>query len=184
VVDEVLEAQQPVLENTVKKLLRGVRGLSELNSHNCGDIPQRARGCLLSYNQPMRRRFGKSRYKVTLALVAAMLLTAAAANQSDRALGQSQMPSSFPPTTGQSSGRPPLGQEPEPTPDPVLRHAQQEAAKKRNIERQSKLAANSDKIVQLAQELSNKEPASSAMAKKAEEIEKLAKSVKELMKSD
>jgi HAMP domain-containing protein len=131
----------------------------------------------------MRSRFGKSRRKFILALVAAMLLTVAA-DQGDSMLGQNQTPSPFPPTTGQSSGRPPFGQEQEPTPDPVFRHAQQEAAKKRNIERQTKLTADSDKIVQLAQELSDKDPTSPAMAKKAEEIEKLAKSVKELMKSD
>ena len=36
----------------------------------------------------------------------------------------------------------------------MLRHAQEEAAKKRNIERQNKLNADSGRIVQLAQELS------------------------------
>ena len=57
----------------------------------------------------------------------------------------------------------------------------QEAAKRRNIDRQNKLLADSDRIVQLANELNTavdpkgKDPASVAMAKKAEEIEKLAR---------
>ena len=71
-----------------------------------------------------------------------------------------------------------------------MRHAQEEAAKKRNIDRQNKLNADSDRIVQLAQQLSTavepdgKGSALSALAKKAEEIEKLARSVKDLMKSE
>ena len=36
----------------------------------------------------------------------------------------------------------------------MMRHAQEEAAKKRNIDRQNKLNADSGRIVQLAQELS------------------------------
>ena len=72
----------------------------------------------------------------------------------------------------------------------MLRRAQEDAAKKRNIERQKKLLADSDRIVQLAKELSAaaepnpQDPTPPGMAKKAEEIEKLARSVKELMKSE
>jgi hypothetical protein len=117
----------------------------------------------------------------------------AALPQVDNAQGQSQTPtpSPFPlPTPQQSGGRPPFGQEPDATQDPALRHAQEEAAKKRNIDRQNRLKSNSDRIVQLATELNtavepnDKDPTSPAMAKKAEEIEKLAHSVKELMKSE
>jgi hypothetical protein len=87
-------------------------------------------------------------------------------------------------------GRPSLGPEPDIAPDPIQRHTQIEAAKRRNVERQNKLQADSDKISRLAKELSSSvEPVAKtadppAMAKKVEEIEKLARSVKELMKSD
>jgi hypothetical protein len=147
--------------------------------------------CLLSYNQPMRSLFGKSRrnsYFTIALLVAIVVLTAA--HRGDNAQGQSQTPSPFPPTPGQNTGRPPFGQESEPTQDPMMRHAQEEAAKRRNTDRQNKLMADSDRIVQLAQQLSTagepdgKGAASPALAKKAEEIEKLARNVKDLMKSE
>jgi len=153
----------------------------------------RARRRPVFYNQPMPRLFGKSlcRWWVATGFLCVVLLVVLP--QGDNAQGQSQTPtpSPFPlPTPQQSGGRPPFGQEPDATQDPSVRHAQQEAAKKRNIDRQNKLKANSDRIVQLATELNtavepnDKDPASPAMAKKAEEIEKLARSVKELMKSE
>ena len=139
----------------------------------------------------MRSLFGKSRLKTCfiIGLLAVMLLPSWV-HQGDNALGQSQTPVPFPPTTGQSNGRPPFGTETDTTQDPMLRHAQQEAAKRRNIDRQNKLVSDSDRIVQLASELNTgvdpngKDAASIAMAKKAEEIEKLAHSVRDLMKSD
>ena len=71
-----------------------------------------------------------------------------------------------------------------------MRHAQEEAAKQRNLDRQKRLVADTDKLLQLAQELkvevgkSNKDMLSVTVIKKAEEIEKLAKSVKERMKAE
>ena len=140
----------------------------------------------------MRSLFGKSRRNscFTIALVAAIVVLTAA-HRGDNALGQSQAPSPFPPNPAQQNvGRPPFGQEPEGPQDPMMRHAQEEAAKKRNTDRQNKLMADSDRIVQLAQQLSTagepdgKGAASPAFAKKAEEIEKLARNVKDLMKSE
>lgn len=137
----------------------------------------------------MRSHFGKSRrhWYLRIELLAAIVLFIAI-HRADSALGQSQTPSAFPQTPAQN--RPPFGQEPETTQDPMLRRAQEDAAKKRNIERQKKLLADSDRIVQLAKELSAaaepnpQDPTPPGMAKKAEEIEKLARSVKELMKSE
>jgi len=141
----------------------------------------------------MRSLFGKSRLntfaRTGLLAVILMLLSA---RRGESVLRQSQSPPTvFPPTAGQGNGRPPFGSEPDANQDPMLRHAQEEAAKKRNIERQNKLLANSDRILQLASELNataapaDQEPkTSAAMSKKAEEIEKLARSVKELMKSE
>ncbi len=105
-------------------------------------------------------------------------------------IGQVQQPSQFPQGPPQSGVRLPLGEEPDTGQDPNLRRAQLEAARKRNIERQNKLVADTGRILQLAQELSadvepgGKDPAPVDMAKKAEEIEKLARSVKDHMKSE
>jgi len=139
----------------------------------------------------MRSRFGKSRVNAfSRGGLLAIILMLSSTHQGDNALGQSQLPPQYPPTNGQGNGRPPFGQEPDTNQDPLLRHAQQEAARERNIERQSKLVADSSRIVQLANELSTgvepkgKDPTSAAMSKKAEEIEKLARSVRDLMKSE
>jgi hypothetical protein len=134
----------------------------------------------------MRRVFGKSRLNAYFrGGLLAVTLAIASTHRGDKALGQSQ----YPPATGQGNGRPPFGAETDATQDPMLRHAEEEAAKRRNIDRQSKLVADSSRILQLANELSTgiepegKNPTSAAMSKKAEEIEKLARSVKDLMKS-
>jgi hypothetical protein len=140
----------------------------------------------------MGSQSGKSRAKAFFrgALLGVMLLILSTRQKGDQALGQSQAPTQYPPTAGQVNGRPPFGQEPEQNQDPMLLHAQQAAARKRNIERQNKLVADSSRIVELANELSTsvgpsgKDPTSAAMSKKAEEIEKLAKSVRDLMKSE
>ena len=71
----------------------------------------------------------------------------------------------------------------------------QEAAKKRNIERQTKLVSDSDRICALAQELideinksgsdkGSRDSLSVVSGKKMDEIQKLAKSVKDRMRSD
>jgi hypothetical protein len=142
---------------------------------------------------------GKLRYGTYLVhwplgvgLLFAMFLTAAV-HRNSFAEGQSQAPPipQFPTTPGQNAGRTSLpGQETDPNPDPMIHRAQLEAAKKRNIYRQNKLVADSDKIVQLAQELGTaaqpegKGSDSPAMSKKADEIEKLARNVRDLMKSE
>ncbi len=139
----------------------------------------------------MRSLFGNSPLKTySRGGLLAVILVISATHQGDNALGQAQAPPTYPPATGQGSGRPPFGAETDATPDPMVRHAQEEAAKKRNIERQNKLQADSNRILELANELSTgvepkeKDPTLAAMSKKAEEIEKLARSVKELMKSE
>jgi hypothetical protein len=74
--------------------------------------------------------------------------------------------------------------------DPRVTRAQEEAAKQRNEARQERLVADTDKLLQLAQDLkaevdkSDKNTLSVGVIKKAEEIEKLAKGVKTRMKSE
>jgi HAMP domain-containing protein len=65
-----------------------------------------------------------------------------------------------------------------------MRHAILEAARKRNIERQQRIVADTEKIVRLAQELSAAGAPADLMAKKSEEIEKLARGVRERMRTE
>ena len=90
------------------------------------------------------------------------------------------------------SGRPPAGQRIDgsaaPPPDENQEQIAHDMAKKANLERQTSLKNDTDKLVRLAGELkeyvdkSNENMLSLDVIKKAEEIEKLARSVKEKMK--
>ena len=72
--------------------------------------------------------------------------------------------------------------------DPNLERMQEQAAKSRNAERQKRLVADTEKLLSLATELkqdvdkTDKNTLSVDVIKKADEIEKLAHSVKERMK--
>ena len=69
-----------------------------------------------------------------------------------------------------------------------MRHMQEQIAKNRNNQRQQQLVADTTKLLALATELkeevdkTNKDTLSLNVVKKAEEIEKLAKAVKEKMR--
>jgi hypothetical protein len=73
-------------------------------------------------------------------------------------------------------------------PDPMDPHRAEQQEKLRNNDRQKRLVADTDKLLALATDLkaqvdkSNKDTLSVDVIKKAEEIEKLARSVKERMK--
>jgi hypothetical protein len=72
--------------------------------------------------------------------------------------------------------------------NPTMRHMQEQIAKSRNNQRQQQLVADTTKLLALATELkeevdkTNKDTLSLNVVKKAEEIEKLAKAVKEKMR--
>ncbi len=72
--------------------------------------------------------------------------------------------------------------------DPNYERMQEQAAKSRNVERQKRLMADTDKLLSLATDLkqdvekTDKNTLSVDVIKKADEIEKLAHSVKERMK--
>jgi hypothetical protein len=78
----------------------------------------------------------------------------------------------------------------EPSEDPARERIEKEMAKKANEERQAQLRRDSDRLFKLATELkdsvekSNQNTLSVEVIKKAEEIEKLAHSVKEKMKGN
>ena len=96
-----------------------------------------------------------------------------------------------PPTPQQNGGRPPFGQRAGyKLRIPALHHAQEEAAKRRNIDRQNKLKANSDTDcatgdgTQHCGRAERRRRRLASDGQEGEEIEKLAHSVKELMKSE
>jgi hypothetical protein len=161
----------------------------EIPFSGCGNkIPLQARyGASIPYNEAMRRLSAKLAPRHFLLTWLSLLFLCS----SVAARGQSQNPIPIPAPPNQPSGRvPPFGQGQQDTTDPNMRHAQDEAAKQRNLDRQNRLVADTDKLLQLAQELkddvdkTNKDPLPVTVAKKAEEIEKLAKSVKDRMKAE
>jgi hypothetical protein len=95
---------------------------------------------------------------------------------------------------GTQSNRLPGIQQPKPggidpdEPDPLAPHREQKQAELRNVDRQKRLVADTDKLLALATDLkqqvdkSTKDTLSVDVIKKADEIEKLAHSVKERMK--
>ncbi len=119
----------------------------------------------------------------TLLFPALLLLTLAFRS----AFAQVQEPSQLPQPP---QGRVPFRQGRESSQDPAIRRVEEGAARKRNIERQRRMVADTEKILELARELSGeidvsgKEKPSVAVAKRAEEIEKLARNVKDQMKSN
>jgi nitric oxide reductase activation protein len=89
----------------------------------------------------------------------------------------------------QIPGMPPAGRNPSPIEsDPMDPHRNEQQEKMRNNDRQKRLVADTEKLLALATDLkaqvdkSNKDTLSVDVIKKAEEIEKLAHSVKERMK--
>jgi hypothetical protein len=103
-----------------------------------------------------------------------------AAQQSSMPSGQVQQPS--------PTGPPPLFGEPNDPRDPLQRQRLEKMEKARQTERQQRLVQDTDKLLDLAKQLkeqvdkSNKDMLSIDVVKKAAEIEKLAKSVKDRMR--
>jgi nitric oxide reductase activation protein len=87
----------------------------------------------------------------------------------------------------QQPGPPGFGEPPNPS-DPMERQRQEKMEKARNSDRQKQLEKDTDKLLALAKELkeevgkSNADTLSVDVVKKAAEIEKLAKSVKDRMR--
>ena len=85
---------------------------------------------------------------------------------------------------------PPLFGGPSETGDPMSRQRLEKMEKARNTDRQKHLVQDTDKLLALAKELkeqvdkSNSDTLSVEVVKKAGEIEKLAKSVKDRMRSN
>jgi nitric oxide reductase activation protein len=88
----------------------------------------------------------------------------------------------------QNPGLNPPGRSPNGENDPMPRRIEEKQEQARNSERQKRLVADTDKLLALATDLkaqvdkTNKDTLSMDVIKKADEIEKLAHSVKERMK--
>jgi hypothetical protein len=141
--------------------------------------------CSCSYNERMRSSFAKLRWgRSGLGVAAAILLVAElwAGSQVNSTGQMQQQPPSMqvPPTFGQPA---------EPA-DPMQRQRLERMEKARNADRQKHLVQDTDKLLALAKELkeevdkSNQDTLSVDVVKKAGEIEKLAKSVKDHMRSN
>jgi signal transduction histidine kinase len=85
---------------------------------------------------------------------------------------------------------PPFGQQPSEPNDPMQRQRLEKMEKARNADRQKHLVQDTNKLLALAKDLkeevdkSNQDTLSVDVVKKAGEIEKLAKSVKDRMRSN
>jgi hypothetical protein len=120
-----------------------------------------------------------------VAIVGAVLMTGGSLKVSG---GQIQNPPWNSKTGQQMPGMPKPGINNPADPDPIDPHRAEQQEKLRNNDRQKRLVADTDKLLALATDLkaqvdkTDKEILSVDVIKKAEEIEKLAHSVKERMK--
>ena len=99
-----------------------------------------------------------------------------------------QLSQPLPPQQQQSPIRPGVGLPPIGPVEPISPQLQEQQERSRNSDRQKRLVADTDKLLALATQLkqdvdkTNKDVLSVDVVKKADEIEKLAHSVKERMK--
>ncbi|HEX6495273.1 MAG TPA: hypothetical protein VF018_07320 [Acidobacteriaceae bacterium] len=137
----------------------------------------------------MRCSFAKLRWGVgacAALLLAGSWVAVQGAGPHTIAAAQLQQPQT--PSLQQPAGGPPNFGEPSNPGDPMERMRQEKMEKARNTDRQKQLEKDTDKLLSLAKELkeevgkSNADTLSVDVVKKAAEIEKLAKSVKERMR--
>jgi nitric oxide reductase activation protein len=112
-----------------------------------------------------------------------------------RARAQAPAPTDVPPPPAMSAGEPqgranPSNVHGAQEPDPTAHGIEEHMAERRNSERQKTLVADTDKLLALAQQLkadvdkTDKDVLSIDVVKRAEQIEKLARSVKEKMRGN
>ena len=132
---------------------------------------------------PMRLALGRRTVRVAALLAAVCSISVWAGAHSLAAVQTSTPPGQVQQPT--PTGEPPLFEEPN---TPGDRQRLQKMEKAREAERQQQLVRDTDKLLDLAKQLkeqvdkSNKDMLSIDVVKKAAEIEKLAKSVKERMR--
>jgi hypothetical protein len=134
----------------------------------------------------MRCSLAKLRWGILgLGAAGVLLLAGSLAGSQATDTGQMQQPPTM--QTPPFGTSPPFGEPPNPS-DPMQRQRQEKMEKARNVDRQKQLEKDTDKLLSLAKELkeevgkSNADTLSVDVVKKAAEIEKLAKSVKDRMR--
>jgi hypothetical protein len=131
----------------------------------------------------MQSSFAKLRWGA--GVCAALLLAGSWANL--HTISAAQMQQQQPPSM---QVPPPFGQQPSEPNDPMQRQRLEKMEKARNADRQKHLVQDTNKLLALAKDLkeevdkSNQDTLSVDVVKKAGEIEKLAKSVKDRMRSN
>jgi type VI protein secretion system component VasF len=121
-------------------------------------------------------------------MIGAVLITAGSVRLSEGQMQQQTIPGSGRQMPGQMPQKPGIGIDPTDDSNPLSTHRADQQEKLRNTDRQKRLVADTDKLLELATDLkqrvdkTNKDTMSVDVIKKAEEIEKLAHSVKERMK--
>jgi hypothetical protein len=134
----------------------------------------------------MRCSFAKLRWG-RWGLGAATVLLIAGSLGGSQVSDTGTMPTGQMPQAPSMQPGPPFGQPSNPG-DPMERQRQEKMEKARNVDRQKQLEKDTDKLLALAKELkeevgkSNADTLSVDVVKKAGEIEKLAKSVKDRMR--
>jgi hypothetical protein len=134
----------------------------------------------------MRCSLAKLRWGI-LGLGAAGVLLVAGSSAVSQATDTGQMQQAPTMQTPPFGTSPPFGESPNGS-DPMQRQRQEKMEKARNVDRQKQLEKDTDKLLSLAKELkeevgkSNADTLSVDVVKKAAEIEKLAKSVKDRMR--
>jgi hypothetical protein len=122
--------------------------------------------------------------RLPIAIVSVLLVTAG----SMRLSGGQILQQTFPQQGRQAPGLPGQSGHNPADPDPLDPHREEKQAELRNSDRQKRLEADTEKLLTLATDLkeqvgkTNKQILSVDVIKKADEIEKLAHSVKERMK--
>jgi len=134
----------------------------------------------------MRCSLAKLRWGILgLGAAGVLLVAGSSAGSQTPDIGQMQQPPTM--QTPPFGTSPPFGESPNPG-DPMQRQRQEKLEKARNVDRQKQLEKDTDKLLSLAKELkedvgkSNADTLSVDVVKKAAEIEKLAKSVKDRMR--
>jgi hypothetical protein len=122
-------------------------------------------------------------------MIGAVLATAGSVRLSGGQMQQQTIPGSGRQMPGMPSPQKPgIGIDPSDDSNPMSAHRADQQEKLRNTDRQKRLVADTDKLLSLATDLkqqvdkTTKDTMSVDVIKKAEEIEKLAHSVKERMK--
>ncbi len=138
----------------------------------------------------LRKTWRPAIFTAALAGCIGLAFTAVSVSPAQRSLGPQapQSPQGFPGAS--PTGGPPGLQLPEDRENPVMKQMEKRQAIARNDDRQKELVKDTNKLLALATELkgavdkTNKDTLSIDVIKKADEIAKLAKSVRDKMKAD